>query len=65
MAPVLHPKGGFISVGEGRSVDLQSVQTKGLRTNFSCHPLKKTLVSPLEFITCKKKMRLDAEKDIH
>lgn len=35
MAPLLHPKGGLILVGEGRNVNLQSVQTKGLRTTFS------------------------------
>lgn len=64
MAPALHPKGRFVSMGEGRSVNLQSVQrASGLL--FLGHPLKKTLISSLEFITCKKEMGLDAEKAIH
>ena len=63
MAPVLHPKHGFISVGEG-SMNLQSVQ-RASRLLFLGHPLKKTLVSTLEFIACKKEMGLDAEIAIH
>lgn len=34
MAPALHPKGGLVSVGEGKHVNLQSVQTEGLGITF-------------------------------
>lgn len=36
-----------------KTANLQSVQAKGLRTFFCGHPLRKTLVPSLEFITCK------------